>query len=263
MSLSIETATQMEKLSAQMELTVSQVVDRALKIREAMERAMDPGVHYGRIPGTPKPTLLQPGAQKLVVLFQFDPQYESIKRYEAGNHLTVESKCVLYSIPTGQRLGSGEGLCTTREKKYAYRWEGHGSARRRMPNPYLEDEWNTVVKMANKRAQIAAVLNVTATSDVFTQDLEDRDDEKDDEKDNQKDNDRSNDEPSAPVEPPRRPTAVFTEWKQTMLNVETEISARHVWSLIQSPDIRKTFTEEQFAELVDIKDQKKHEMGWD
>jgi hypothetical protein len=40
-------------------------------------------------------------------------------------------------------------------------------------NPDLPDTWNTVLKMADKRALVAAVLNGTAASDVFTQDAED------------------------------------------------------------------------------------------
>lgn len=43
----------------------------------------------------------------------------------------------------------------------------------RVANPNLPDTWNTVLKMADKRALVAAVLNGTAASDVFTQDAED------------------------------------------------------------------------------------------
>jgi hypothetical protein len=43
----------------------------------------------------------------------------------------------------------------------------------RKANDDLADQWNTVLKMADKRALVAAVLNGTAASDIFTQDLED------------------------------------------------------------------------------------------
>lgn len=43
----------------------------------------------------------------------------------------------------------------------------------RVDNPDKADQYNTVLKMANKRSLVAAVLNVTAASDIFTQDLED------------------------------------------------------------------------------------------
>ena len=40
-------------------------------------------------------------------------------------------------------------------------------------NPDLPDLWNTVVKMAEKRARVDAVLAVTGASALFTQDMED------------------------------------------------------------------------------------------
>ncbi len=40
-------------------------------------------------------------------------------------------------------------------------------------NPDLADTYNTVLKMAKKRALVDAVLTATAASDIFTQDLED------------------------------------------------------------------------------------------
>lgn len=48
-----------------------------------------------------------------------------------------------------------------------------GQSLERVENPDLPDQYNTVLKMSNKRALVAAVLNVTAASDIFTQDLED------------------------------------------------------------------------------------------
>jgi hypothetical protein len=43
----------------------------------------------------------------------------------------------------------------------------------RAPNEDVADQYNTVLKMANKRSLVAAVLNATAASDIFTQDIED------------------------------------------------------------------------------------------
>ncbi len=43
----------------------------------------------------------------------------------------------------------------------------------RVPNVDVADQYNTVLKMANKRSLCAGVLNVTAASDIFTQDMED------------------------------------------------------------------------------------------
>lgn len=169
------------------------------------------------------PTLLKPGAEKLAALFQLDVQPHNEKRWEEDGHLTVISRVTIFHAPTGARLGSGEGVCTTRERKYAYRtanltcpncaeetvfrskhpprdnpsaelgwfcWAKKGGCganfaaddekitsqdRGQVDNPDLPDLWNTVDKMATKRALVAAVLIVTGASAVFTQDVEDMD----------------------------------------------------------------------------------------
>jgi len=195
------------------ELTIEELVAQVQKIQTAMQKVMTDGEHYGVIPGTKKPTLLKPGAEKLCLLFRLDPQYE-VTNHQDGDHLTVESRCVLWHIPTGNRMGSGMGSCSTKESKYAFReahrrcpecqretiikgkeeygggWlcfqrkGGCGSkfkdgdaaieeqATGQVANDRLPDQYNTVLKMANKRSLVAAVLNVTAASDIFTQDIE-------------------------------------------------------------------------------------------
>lgn len=195
------------------ELSVEQVLAQVQKIQRIMQAAMVDGEHYGVIPGTKKPTLLKPGAEKLCLTFRLDPQYDSAEHYD-GKHLTVVSRCTLWHIVSGLRYGSGMGSCSTKESKYAYRQEGRtcptcgkpaiikgkaeygggwlcfkkqdgcgakfadGDAKiesqqtGRIPNEDLPDQYNTVLKMANKRSLVAAVLNVTAASDIFTQDLD-------------------------------------------------------------------------------------------
>lgn len=151
------------------ELTVDALVERQQKIKEAMDKAMKVNVHYGRIPGTPKPTLYKAGAETLCSLFMFDPQYESATERDDDGHFHVKSKVTLYHIPTGNRVASGEGYCSTQEKRYAFK---KGGAAR--PVAEFPELFNTILKMAGKRALVAAVLNATAASDAFTQDLEDR-----------------------------------------------------------------------------------------
>lgn len=198
------------------EMTIEELVARTRKVQEAMRAVMQEGEHYGVIPGTgSKPTLLKPGAEKLLNLFMLDPEYDAPPMYEDGGHLTIVSRCTLFHIPTGTRVGSGMGMCSTKEAKYAYRnqarlcpscgkdaiikgkseygggWlcfkkkEGCGAKFKdgdgaiedqvvgRIANEDKADQFNTVLKMANKRSLVAAVLNVTGASDIFTQDLED------------------------------------------------------------------------------------------
>jgi hypothetical protein len=199
------------------ELTVEQVLEQVEKIQQVTQRAMTNGEHYGVIPGTNKPTLLKPGAEKLCLTFRLAPEYAFRETWhEDSDHYTVAATCRLIHSPTGNFIASGEGLCSTKEAKYAYRnanrvcpvcgveaiikgkaeygggWvcfkrkegcgakfdEGDqritGQKVGRVPNPDLPDTYNTVLKMACKRALVAAVLNGTAASDIFTQDIEER-----------------------------------------------------------------------------------------
>lgn len=202
-----------QALAYRHELTVEELASQVQKIHTVMAKLMKTDTHYGVIPGTKKPTLYKPGAELLNMLFRLDPQY-AIEESREGDHLTVRSTCTLFHIPTGMRLGSGMGSCSTREAKYAYRRAGRkcpscgkedtiikgkadygggwlcfakrggcgakyrdGDAaiegqqtEERVANPDLPDAYNTVLKMANKRSLVAAVLNVTAASEIFTQD---------------------------------------------------------------------------------------------
>ena len=202
------------ELATQETLTLDQLVDQVQLIQHTMKRVMQDGVHYGVIPGTDKPTLYKPGAEKLCLLFRLDPQYTIYDHYD-DVHYTVRATCTLYHSPTGNRMGSGEGLCSTKEKKYGIRaaqrvcpicgasaiikgkkeygggwlcWkkkDGCGATfsdddllitaqvTDDVVNPDIADTYNTVLKMACKRALVAGVLNVTAASDIFTQDMED------------------------------------------------------------------------------------------
>lgn len=211
------------------EVSVEEIVVQRDKIKQVMEQVMTEGVHYGKIPGIDKPSLYKPGAEVLAVTLRLAPFYESERTFHEGSeHLTVFTKVTLKHIPTGLTIAEGEGLCSTKEDKYAYRGEGRtcpacgsigtikkskfppregdypgasssdppgwycyakagGCGRNyaaqdtvitsqtgeKIPNPNLSDSWNTVLKMANKRALIAAILNGTAASDIFTQDIED------------------------------------------------------------------------------------------
>lgn len=196
------------------EVTPEEVVGQRDKIKQVMEAVMHEGIHYGRIPGITKPTLLKPGAEVLAVTFRLAPSYRSERIFE-GDDLTVISQATLTHIQSGFVIAEGEGLCSTRETKYRYRQaervcpacgtpaiikgkEQYGGGwvcfkkkggcgekfadgdqviesqeQGRVENDSLPDVWNTVLKMANKRALVAAVLNGTAASDIFTQDVED------------------------------------------------------------------------------------------
>lgn len=200
-------------------LTAADMRAQVQRIQEIMHEVMKKDVHFGNIPGTDKPSLLKAGAEKLCMVFRFGPDYEIVDKEREGDHLTITSKCTLTHIPTGLKVGSALGSCSTMESKYAYRkgvrkcpqcgkeaiikgkaefgggWfcfakkEGCGAKfsdgdpaiedqqTGRVANEDKADQFNTVLKMSNKRALLAAVLNATAASDIFNQDLLDDDGE--------------------------------------------------------------------------------------
>src|SRR5579859_605397 len=90
---SVELARRVDAPSLSLVPTVraSDLVQRLTVIKETMRDAMLENVDYGVIPGTDKPALLKPGAEKLSVLFQLDVQLENEKAWGPGDHLTVMS----------------------------------------------------------------------------------------------------------------------------------------------------------------------------
>lgn len=150
---------------------------------------------YGVIPGTGKPTLLKPGAEKILMMFGLTSEYEFLDKtenYEKG-FFAYTLRCIL--TRNGQKITEGVGQCNTMEGKYRFRWvteknipegieketlisrtkEGkygqYNEYKIENDDPYTLA--NTVLKMAKKRAQIDAVLTVGSLSEIFTQDMED------------------------------------------------------------------------------------------
>ncbi|WP_298578744.1 hypothetical protein [uncultured Olegusella sp.] len=143
-------------------------------IQYLMKDVLQEGTHYGTIKGCgPKPTLLQAGAEKIAYMFHFVPTYTIDREDYDGGHRSYDVTCTLTNRDTGQVMGYGVGECSTLESKYRYRWTGYNENRRKEENPDIADVWNTVKKMAKKRAFVDAVKSTTAASDIFTQDIED------------------------------------------------------------------------------------------
>lgn len=192
-------------------LPVEQIKAQTEQVKTLMASCMEDGVHYGKIPGCgDKPTLLQPGAQQLTLMFNLADTYEVSQVDLPNGHREYTVKCILISKATGLVQGSGMGLCSTMESKYRYRnvadyevtgdpipedakerkreyrKQGYGMKKvdgvwewvrytdsQKHENPDIADTYNTVLKMASKRALIAATLNTLAVSSLFTQDIED------------------------------------------------------------------------------------------
>ena len=175
----------------------AEVVAHAKTVQQVMQAVMKPNVHYGTIPGAgDKPTLLKSGAEVLCMTFRIADRYE-VSDLSSVGVIRYRVNCIGEHQQTGTPLGSGLGECSTDEEKYRWRKAvcdeefevtpetmrrlkfgrksggGHYTVKQVRTEP--ADLANTVLKMACKRAKIAMVLNVTAASDMFSQDLEDLD----------------------------------------------------------------------------------------
>lgn len=186
----------------------TEAVARLRELQAFVSTVMVEGEDYGVLPGSkadrdgnpPRKILLKPGAEKLGEIYGLAVVYTDdrppIERWDDDPFFAYFKRATITRRSDGLFLGSGGGSCNTREKKYASRWvferdvpadldtsrlprkEGIGKNQRpyvqyRIPNPEIFDLVNTVEKMACKRALVGAVISVTRSSGLFTQDLED------------------------------------------------------------------------------------------
>lgn len=202
-------------------MTMQAVIQRRSIIVEFVKQAMKKGVDYGVIPGTDKPALKKPGAEKLCTLFGLTPRFTLTekeqdwtgKNFDGEPMFHYQYRCGLWY--QNRLVAEGEGSCNSREKKYRYRqgerrcptcgkpaiikgkaeygggWlcfakkggcgakfaDGdtsiEGQQVGQILNSDIADLVNTILKMAQKRALVAATLLAVNASEFFTQDLDD------------------------------------------------------------------------------------------
>lgn len=116
---------------------------------------------YAKIPGTPKKSLLKPGAEKLLLLFKLGFKFSIISQVVdlIIGEVSFMVRCEVYRKEDGVSVGEYIAFCSNKEKKYK--------------NQTPADIVNTILKMAEKRALVGATISATGASDYFTQDLED------------------------------------------------------------------------------------------
>jgi hypothetical protein len=144
-------------------VSLEETARRVRMLQQYVRDHMVEGEDYGVIPGSTKPTLFKPGAEKLNAIFGLAPVVEITNRVEdwEKGFVAYEIKVKLINKRTGQVEAEGIGSCNSKERRYA-----------RQDAPSVS---NTVLKMAKKRALVDATLSATRASGLFTQDLEDLD----------------------------------------------------------------------------------------
>jgi len=118
------------------------------------------GHDYGVIPGCgSKPSLLKPGAEKLLQVYGFGSLMDKTGEDATEKRYEVTYKCSITHKKSGKVVAQCEGTACSEEKR---NWS---TAPLKLKN--------TIQKIAQKRAFVGATLFATGCSDVFTQDVED------------------------------------------------------------------------------------------
>lgn len=215
--------------------SVAEIRQRVNLVQEVMRGIMKKETHYGVIPGTQKPTLYKAGAEQLCATFRIAPKYR-VEDLSTSDCARFRITCIGVHQTTGIELGEGVGECSSSEEKYKWRralcaeefdltpenlrrvkfkkYKGNIDKETQIRTEPA-DLSNTVLKMAAKRAMIAMTLNVTAASDIFTQDIEDLPEEL-----------RHDDEPSVPAGDPE----LLKKWVERANAATEEGQLRALWA---------------------------------
>lgn len=175
-----------------------QLQARLKLIQDVMRTVMRVDEDYGTIPGTDKPTLFKPGAEKILVTLRLTAAEPIVEDLGSDDVIRYRVK-VPIETTAGVCLGMGIGECSSNEEKYKWRrpvWDSKEfddtpADRRRKVWKKIKgraqtidqvrtepaDVANTILKMAHKRALVHGTLLATAAGSVFGQDLEDIPDE--------------------------------------------------------------------------------------
>jgi len=202
-------------------MEIGHALQRYNQMKAFIQQVLLPDTDFGVIPGTTKPTLLKPGAEKLTSFFGLSVKFTELeviqdwagKDYDGEPFFSYRHRCHL--CRGDMLIAEADGACNSWESKYRWRkaerlcpkcgtssiikskrsdgWYcfpkigGCGANFEkndpaivnqevgRVPNRDIFDQVNTLLKMSEKRALIAATLIAVNASEYFTQDLEDLD----------------------------------------------------------------------------------------
>ena len=211
---------------------VQQTMQKISAFQSVVKNTLKDGHDYGTIPGTgSKPTLLKPGAEKILMLMGLTSEYEIVTKvedYETG-FFAYTIRC--HILRQGLKITEGLGHANTREKRYV--------------SGKQQDAYtlaNTVLKMAKKRSQVDAALTVAALSEIFTQDVEDFTD------------DFNAPQPRQASQKNGKLTGMSTAAQQKKIHVEAEKKGYNVEALVRERGIEsgstKDLTKQQASELI-------------
>jgi len=112
-----------EILSPVMSLQLAK--QRLKEFQEFVKEYLREGEDYGTIPGTPKPTLYKPGADKLCELYGISDTYDILDKVEDFSMnpplFDYTIRCTLTRIRTQLPVSTGLGSCNSYEGRYRWR----------------------------------------------------------------------------------------------------------------------------------------------
>jgi hypothetical protein len=162
-------------------------------LRDFYLKVMRKGIDYSTLPGTPKPSLRKEGAELLSKGFGYHAIPTIITKEERFDpeapFFSYVVKCSIYKGE--QVIGEAFGAANSKELQFGYKWvaeekvqkdtktygervndRGKKELRVALEPWEVFSKQNQILKMADKRAFVAAILRVTGASRIFTQDLE-------------------------------------------------------------------------------------------
>lgn len=138
-------------------------------IKDYIQSQLKPAKHFYSVRSASKPSLTKEGAEVILLAHGLIPDYDIVsgpmEPTEGSKSYQIVIKCVLR--PRGNSEGfAGSGIGSA--SSFVTKKDGGRIARQNDPGLCH----NATMKMAQKSAMIAAVLNSTAASEFFTQDIE-------------------------------------------------------------------------------------------
>jgi hypothetical protein len=161
------------------ETAVKELMTQRLQFEKFVKAQLKDKIDFGELPGTDKPALFKPGAEKIASLFQLGVRiFKSERTIDMDKNFALFAVTIeIYYIPTGAIICQCEGIANSREKKYrtrgVYEWDPRvrKKVKVRDEETPVGDVLNTLNKMAFKRAYVGGVIIATKASDFFNHDL--------------------------------------------------------------------------------------------
>lgn len=148
-------------------MTATEAAAMAEQVREMTRAVLRPGVDYMTIPGTKVPSLLKPGAEQLLRWFGLGHAMELVEQINLGpppaQPTADPRRAAIYRCTVTKLLADGRQVTVSSCDGYAGQDEPK----------WAKAPFNTVIKMAQKRALVGATLAACGASSLFTQDMED------------------------------------------------------------------------------------------